>query len=90
MLSSAKCSSSIYPFKRTREIAFLRAGDTNPCNRYQFEKVRLLRPDVAVVFIRANLTWYLNGKEQHIEARPTLVAEKIEAASGKLPSARTR
>ena len=27
-------------------------------------------------FIRANLTWYLNGKEQHIEARPTLVAEK--------------
>ena len=45
-------------------------------NRYEVEKVRLLRPDVAVVFIRANLTWYLNGQEQHIQARPTLVAEK--------------
>ena len=45
-------------------------------NRFEVEKVRLLRPDVAVVFIRANLTWYLNGQEQHIQARPTLVAEK--------------
>ena len=45
-------------------------------NRFEVEKVRLLRPDVAVVFIRANLTWYLNGQEHHIQARPTLVAEK--------------
>jgi len=40
-------------------------------NRYQVEKVRFVRPDVAVVLIRANLTWYLNGNEQHIQARPT-------------------
>ena len=26
-------------------------------NRYQVEKVRFLRPDVAVVFIRTNLKW---------------------------------
>jgi len=31
---------------------------------------------VAIVFIFANLTWYLQGAEQHIQARPTLVAEK--------------
>ncbi len=48
------------------------------------EKVRLLRPDVAVVFIRANLTWYLNGQEQHIEARPTLVAEKNPTGEWKI------
>ena len=45
-------------------------------NRYELEKVRLLRPDVAVVFVRANLTGYLHGQEQHIQARPTLVVEK--------------
>ena len=35
-----------------------------------------MRPDVAIVFIRANLSGTLNGAEQHIQARPTLVAEK--------------
>jgi uncharacterized protein (TIGR02246 family) len=53
-------------------------------NRFQVEKVRFLRPDVAVVFIRANLLWYLNGKEQHIQARPTLVAEKKTAGEWKI------
>lgn len=53
-------------------------------NRYQVEKIRFLRPDVAVVFIRANLTWYLNGKEQHIQARPTLVAEKNPTGEWKI------
>lgn len=53
-------------------------------NRFQVEKVRFLRPDVAVVFIRANLKWYLNGKEQHIEARPTLMAEKNAAGDWKI------
>ena len=28
------------------------------------------------MFIYANLTWYLNGAEQHIQARPTLVAQR--------------
>ena len=45
-------------------------------NHFEVEKVRLLRPDVAVVFVRGSLTWYLNGQERQIEARPTLVAER--------------
>ena len=53
-------------------------------NRLEVEKVRLLRPDVAVVFIRANLTWYLNGQEQHIQARPTLLAEKSPTGEWKI------
>jgi uncharacterized protein (TIGR02246 family) len=53
-------------------------------NHFQVEKVRFLRPDVAAVFIHANLTWYLNGKEQHIQARPTLVAEKNPAGEWKI------
>jgi uncharacterized protein (TIGR02246 family) len=45
-------------------------------NRFKVEGVRFVRPEVAIVFIFANLTWYLQGAEQHIQARPTLVAEK--------------
>ena len=40
--------------------------------------------DVAIVFVLANLTWYLNGKEQHIRARPTLVAEKSPTGEWKI------
>ena len=45
-------------------------------NDLKVEQIRFVRPDVAIVFIHGNLLWYLNGAEQHIEARPTLVAEK--------------
>jgi uncharacterized protein (TIGR02246 family) len=45
-------------------------------NRFKVEGVRFVRPEVAIVFIFTNLTWYLEGAEQHIQARPTLVAEK--------------
>ncbi len=45
-------------------------------NKFTAEKVRFVRPDVALVFVLANLTWYLNGAEQHIQARPILVAQK--------------
>ena len=45
-------------------------------NNLQVERIRFVRPDVAIVFIHGNLLWYLNGAEQRIEARPTLVAEK--------------
>jgi len=45
-------------------------------NTFKIESVRFVRPDVAVVFLLANLRWYLNAEEQHIQARPTLVAEK--------------
>jgi len=53
-------------------------------NRYQVEKVRFVGRDVAVVFILANLKWYLRGKEQLIQARPTLVAEKSSAGEWKI------
>jgi uncharacterized protein (TIGR02246 family) len=47
-------------------------------NKFIVEKVRSVRPDVAIVFIRAHLLWYLNGAEQEIDARPTLVVQKKE------------
>ena len=53
-------------------------------NRYQLEKVRFAGRNVAVVFILANLKWYLHGNEQHIQARPTLVAEKSSAGEWKI------
>ena len=48
-------------------------------NRFEVEKVRLPCPTWLWVFVRGSLTWYLNGREQHIEARPTLVAERNSA-----------
>ena len=45
-------------------------------NKFTVEKVRAVTPDVAIVFIRAHLKWYLNGAEQNIQARPTLIAHK--------------
>ena len=45
-------------------------------NSYTVEGVRFVRPDVAIVFIRAHLKWYRSGAEQNIDARPTLVAHK--------------
>ena len=53
-------------------------------NRFEVEKVRFLRPDVAVVFVQGNLTWYLNGQEQHIQARPTLAAERNPTGDWKI------
>jgi uncharacterized protein (TIGR02246 family) len=40
------------------------------------EKLRFVRPDVALVFTVTDLMWYLNGAEQHVQARPTLVVQK--------------
>ena len=45
-------------------------------NSFEVEGVRFVRPDVAIVFVRAHLKWYLNGVEQQIDARPTLMAHK--------------
>ena len=45
-------------------------------NTFTIEGVRFVRPDVSIVFARAHLKWYLNGAEQQIDARPTLVAHK--------------
>ena len=53
-------------------------------NNFKVEDVRFVRPDVAVVFIHANLIWYLNGAEQRIQARPTFVAEKNQDGGWKI------
>jgi uncharacterized protein (TIGR02246 family) len=45
-------------------------------NTFQVERIRFVSAEVAIVFIRAHLKWFLNGAEQHIDARPTLVAHK--------------
>ena len=47
-------------------------------NTFTIEGVRFVRPDVVIVFARAHLKWYLNGAEQQIDARPTLVAHKTD------------
>jgi uncharacterized protein (TIGR02246 family) len=53
-------------------------------NTFRVEGVRFVRPDVAIVFIFANLTWYLNGAEKHLQARPTLMAEKNQDGNWKI------
>jgi uncharacterized protein (TIGR02246 family) len=45
-------------------------------NTLTVEKVRAVRPDVAIVFIRTRLKWYLKGEAQEVQARPTLVVHK--------------
>ena len=45
-------------------------------NKLTVQKVRFVRPDVAIVFVFAELMFYIDGQERHIQARPTLVAEK--------------
>jgi uncharacterized protein (TIGR02246 family) len=45
-------------------------------NKFTVEKIRFVRPDVAIVFLGAHLKWYLEGAEQEVKARPTLVAHK--------------
>jgi uncharacterized protein (TIGR02246 family) len=50
-------------------------------NNFKVEGVRFVRPDVAVVFVRAQLKWYLAGAEQQLDARPTLVAHKKDNGS---------
>ena len=53
-------------------------------NNFKVEKSRFLGDRVALVFLVASLTWYLNGNEQHIQARPTLVAQKQSDGSWKI------
>jgi len=46
-------------------------------NKLVVEKIRPVGPEVAVVFVVGELTFYDNGVERHIKARPTLVAQKV-------------
>jgi uncharacterized protein (TIGR02246 family) len=46
-------------------------------NKLVVEKIRPVGSEVAVVFLEGELTFYDNGVERHIKARPTLVAQKM-------------
>ena len=44
--------------------------------RYSVEKIRFIRPDVAVVSLRQYLQFYEGGTPSELEARPTILADK--------------
>ena len=44
--------------------------------RYSVEKIRFLRPDVGIVFLRQYLQFREGGALTELEARPTVIAEK--------------
>ena len=44
--------------------------------RFSVERIRLLRPDVAVVSLRQYLQFREGGGASELEARPTIIAEK--------------
>ncbi len=44
--------------------------------RYSVEKIRFVRPDIAIVFLRQHLQFYEGGAASELEARPTILAEK--------------
>ena len=45
-------------------------------NKFTVQKVRFVRPDVAIVFVFAELMFYMDGQEKQIQARPTMVVER--------------
>jgi uncharacterized protein (TIGR02246 family) len=53
-------------------------------NRFTVQKVRFVLPEVAIVFIFAELMFYMDGQEKHIRARPTLIAAKNQDGSWKI------
>ena len=46
--------------------------------RLSVEKVRFLRPDVALVFLRQYLQFFDNGDPRELDARPMIIAEKVD------------
>ncbi len=46
--------------------------------RYSVERIRFLRPDVALVFLRQYLQLLEDGQPRELEARPTIVAESVD------------
>ena len=45
---------------------------------YSVEKIRFVRPDVAVVFLRQHLEFFENGEPRGLDARPTAIAEDVD------------
>lgn len=46
--------------------------------RYSVEKIRFLRPDIALVFLRQHLELSDDSVVPEVDARPTIVAENID------------
>ena len=46
--------------------------------RYSVEKIRFVRPDVAIVSLRQYLQFSEGGAASDLEARPTIIAERRE------------
>ncbi len=44
--------------------------------RYSVEKIRFVRSDVAIVYLRQYLQFHEDGAASDLEARPTIIAEK--------------
>ena len=44
---------------------------------YSVERIRFLRPDVALVFLRQHLDFFEDGQSRELEARPTIIAQNI-------------
>ena len=47
---------------------------------YSVEKIKFVRPDVALVFLRQHLQFAESGAAQELDARPTIVAVKNDGA----------
>jgi len=45
--------------------------------RYSVEKIKFLRPDLALVFLRQHLQFAEDGVARELDARPSIVAEKL-------------
>jgi len=48
--------------------------------RYSVEKIKFVRPDVAMIFLRQFLQFFEDGATRELEARPTILAEKSDGA----------
>jgi uncharacterized protein (TIGR02246 family) len=46
--------------------------------RYSVEKIRFLRPDVAIIFLRQHLQFSEDGVAGELDARPTIIAENAD------------
>lgn len=46
--------------------------------RYSVEKIKFLRPQIALVFLRQHLEFAAGAPVEELDARPTIVAEKID------------
>ena len=45
---------------------------------YSVEKIRFVRPEVAIVFLRQHLEFFEGGESRELDARPTAFTEKID------------